>query len=61
MEDLLEDSFGGFGMFMDRCVLFRSRQAASKVFMHRLLEQGPAPTLWTMNDADEVSPPSCAA
>ena len=24
--------------------------------MHRLLEQAPAPTLWTMNDAREVSP-----
>ena len=55
MEDLLEDSFGGFGMF-GPLRSSRSREATSKVFMHRLLEQTPAPTLWTMNDADEVSP-----
>ena len=55
MEDLLEDSFGGFGMF-GPLRFSRSREAASKVFMHRLLEQAPAPTLWTMNDAEEVSP-----
>ena len=55
MEDLLEDSFGGFGMF-GPLRSSRSREAASKVFMHRLLEQAPAPTLWSMNDADEVSP-----
>ena len=55
MEDLLEDSFGRFGMF-GPLRSSRSRQAASKVFMHRLLEQAPAPTLWTMNDADQVNP-----
>ena len=55
MEDLLEDSFGGFGLF-GPLRSSRSREAASKVFMHRLLEQAPTPTLWTMNDADEVSP-----
>ena len=55
MEDLLEDSFGCFGMF-GPLRSSRSRQAASKVFMHRLLEQAPAPTLWTMNDADQVNP-----
>ena len=55
MADLLEDSFGGFGMF-GPLSFSRSRPAASKVFMHRLLEQAPAPTLWTMNDAHEVSP-----
>ena len=55
MEDLLEDSFGGFGIF-GPLRSSRSREASSKVFMHRLLEQAPAPTLWTMNDADEVSP-----
>ena len=55
MEDLLEDSFGGFGMF-GPLRSSRSGEATSKVFMHRLLEQTPAPTLWTMNDADEVSP-----
>ena len=55
MEDLLEDSFGGFGLF-GPLRSSRFREAASKVFMHRLLEQTPAPTLWTMNDANEVSP-----
>ncbi|MDE0238995.1 MAG: ATP-binding protein [bacterium] len=55
MEDLLGDSFGGFGMF-GPLRSSRSREAASRVFMHRLLEQAPSPTLWTMNDADEVSP-----
>ena len=55
MEDLLEDSFGGFGLF-GPLRSSRFRESASKVFMHRLLEQAPAPTLWTMNDANEVSP-----
>ncbi|MCY4594312.1 MAG: ATP-binding protein [Bryobacterales bacterium] len=55
MDDLLEDSFGGFGLF-GPLRSSRSREAASKVFMHRPLEHTPAPTLWTMNDADEVSP-----
>ena len=54
MEDLLKDSFGSFGMF-GPLRSTRSREAPSKVFMHRLIEQAPAPTLWTMNDADEVS------
>ena len=31
-------------------------ESTSKVFMHRLLEQAPAPTLWTMNNARQVSP-----
>ena len=55
MEDLLESSFGGFGLF-GPLRSSRPREAASKVFMHRLLEQAPAPTLWTMNDARSVSP-----
>ena len=57
MEDLLSDSLAGLA-FLGRP--FRSgprfRDGGSKVFMHRLLEQAPAPTLWTMNDAREVSP-----
>ena len=54
MEDLLDNPLGGLGMFRARHSS-RSRGAASRVFMHRLLEQGPTPTLWTMNDADQVS------
>ena len=55
MEDLLRTSFGRFGIF-GPLQSSRSHEAASKVFMHRLLEQTPAPTLWTMNDARSVSP-----
>ncbi len=52
MEDLLGDGLSGFfGLFG-----LKSREGGSKVFMHRLLEQAPAPTLWTMNDARHVSP-----
>ena len=54
LEDLLESSAAG-GRFMRRR-MFRSNGIASKVFLHRVLEQTPAPTLWTMNDKDEVSP-----
>ena len=56
MEDLLSDSLAGLAFFGRP---FRAgprfRDGGSKVFMHRLLEQAPAPTLWTMNDAREVS------
>ncbi len=54
MEDLLDSPIGGFGRF-GPLHSARSRGAASRVFMHRLLEEGPAPTLWTMNDAAGVS------
>ena len=55
MEDLLWDSAGG-GMFLFGKPLFAStRGGSSKVYMHRLLERAPAPTLWTMNDARPVS------
>ncbi len=56
MEDLLWDSAGG-GMFLFGQPLFAgARGGSSKVYMHRLLERAPAPTLWTMNDAGPVSP-----
>ena len=54
IEDLLSDggfeiSFGGFGE--------RRRQGgASKVFMNRLLEETPSPTLWTTNVARSINP-----
>jgi len=54
MEDLLFDGgfellFGGFG---ER----RRRGVPSKVFMNRLLEETPTPTLWTTNIADSINP-----
>ena len=55
MEDLLGDPDGGFGN-IGRMFSFGCRKSFSKIFMHRLLEQAPAPTLWTMNDARDVSP-----
>ena len=55
MEDLLWDSAGG-GMSLFGQPLFASpRGGSSKVYMHRLLERAPAPTLWTMNNAGPVS------
>ena len=35
--------------------LVGGRGGSSKVFMHRLLERAPTPTLWAMNDASSVS------
>ena len=53
MDDLLGDGLSGLlGLLFGR----RSRGNESKVFMHRLLEQAPAPTLWTINGARDVSP-----
>ena len=55
MEDLLSESGGG-GMFLFGQPLFAgTRGGSSKVYMNRLLERAPAPTLWTMNDARPVS------
>ncbi len=55
MEDLLETSFGGFGMFGPQ-MTFRVGGSASKVYVHRLLENSSVPILWTMNDARDVNP-----
>ena len=55
MEDLLESNAADRGRFTGWRML-RSSGTASKVFLHRVLEQTPAPTLWTMNDKDDVSP-----
>ena len=59
MEDLLSDPFAGLGIF-GRLLSpgprgFRAG-GGSKVFMNRLLEEAPAPTLWTINDARTVDP-----
>ena len=52
MEDLLADPFAGLSLFGRS---FSSGSRGSKVYLHRLLEEAPAPTLWTMNDAARVS------
>ena len=52
MEDLLADPFAGLSLFGRS---FGSGTRGSKVYLHRLLEEAPAPTLWTMNDARRVS------
>ena len=59
MEDLLSDPYPGLGLF-GRLLSpgprgFRAG-GESKVFMNRLLEGTPAPTLWTINDARTVDP-----
>ncbi len=54
MEDLLSDAVPDFSFFPR--FLAGPRGAASRVFMHRLLERAPTPTLWTTNDAEDVSP-----
>ena len=55
MDDLLDGGYGGFDFF-GPLLSSGSRGAGSKIFMNRLLEKAPAPTLWTMNDARDVSP-----
>ena len=52
MEDLLADSLPGLSLFGRR---IGTGPGGSKVYLHRLLEKGPAPTLWTMNEAEDVS------
>ena len=53
MEDLLSDSGRPQTCRLFGHPLFSSaRNGASKVYMHRLLERAPAPTLW-----DDESPP----
>ena len=59
MEDLLSAPFAGSGIF-GRLFSAGSRASrnggGSKVFLNRLLEEAPAPTLWTINDARAVDP-----
>ena len=55
MEDLLADSAPWWGLF-GRASRSRYADGGSKVYLHRLLEEAPTPTLWTMNDARDVSP-----
>ena len=52
MEDLLEGHDFDFGARPSfRRPRHRERASGSKVFMNRLLEQAPTPTLWTTNSA----------
>ena len=55
MEDLLSEPFPHLAFF-GRSFGSRYRDGGSKIFMHRLLEEAPTPTLWTMNDARQVHP-----
>ena len=55
MEDLLSGSAGGGLSLFGQPLFSGSRGGGSKVYMHRLLERAPAPTLWAMNDASSVS------
>ena len=54
MEDLLSDPFPAWGLFGPFSRMAQ-RNTGSKVFMHRLLEAAPTPTLWTMNSPRGVS------
>ena len=55
MDDLLSGSrSGGLGFLFGFSP--GDRHGESKVFMHRLLEQNAAPTLWTTNLTDEIDP-----
>ena len=54
MEDLLSEGHAGLSLF-GQPFFGGSRNGGSKVYMHRLLERAPAPTLWAMNDARSVS------
>ena len=55
MEDLLAD-FGGVPSPLADLFGRRPRGGPSKVFMNRLLEDAPTPTLWTTNDARSINP-----
>ena len=54
MDDLLgqgsSSPFGLFGFLKPR----RRSRAPSRLFMNRLLEENPAPTLWTVNEASDI-------
>ena len=55
MEDLLSDPGAGWMPF-STFGSSRLRSGGSKVFMNRLLERAPVPTLWTTNSARETCP-----
>ena len=55
MEDLLSGSVSSGLSIFGQPFLVGGRSGSSKVFMHRLLERAPTPTLWAMNDASSIS------
>ena len=55
MEDLLSGSVSSGLSLFGQPFLVGGRSGSSKIFMHRLLERAPTPTLWAMNDASSVS------
>ena len=55
MEDLLSDPGSGW-IPLSRPGFPYLRSGGSKVFMNRLLERAPVPTLWTSNSARETCP-----
>ena len=55
MEDLLVDPVSGW-FPSSPCRLPNLQSGGSKVFMNRLLERAPVPTLWTSNSARETCP-----
>ena len=55
MEDLLSGSVSSGLSLFGQPFLVGGQNGSSKVFMHRLLERAPTPTLWAMNDASSVS------
>ncbi len=56
MEDLLSDGGGGLAAFFGPLRSSGRRAEGSKVFMNRLLEQAPVPTLWTSNAVRQTCP-----
>lgn len=57
MDDLMGSEDSIMGIFdIDRPRRNSVKSVDSKVFMHRLLERTPVPTLWVMNDAHSVDP-----
>ncbi len=56
MEDLLSDEGGTVAALFGFRRSPGRRAGGSKVFMNRLLEQTPVPTLWTSNAAPQTSP-----
>ena len=57
MEDLLADPSSMFPWFFGTATRRRRRADGSRVFLHRLLEENKAPTLWTTNAARQTSEP----
>ena len=53
MEDILSDPNSGWRLFSPRRHS-HLRSGGSKVFLNRLLERTPVPTLWTSNSAEET-------